>query len=761
MSAGLFINDVTGLNPIPVLGVSTPTSIAEVQTAIARMEVPLSVGGGHFSMGGQTASPGSLHLDMRRMNRVLSFSPEAATIRVQAGIRWCDIQKFVDPHGLSVKIMQTYANFTVGGSLSVNVHGRYMGLGPVALSVRSIRLVLPSGAVVDASPTENAEIFYGAIGGYGALGVIVEAELELAPNTRIERRDVPMLLRDYVQFFQRTVRNSPDALFHNADIYPPDFKRVRAVTWSVTTRPVTTSTRLQWQRHRHLLEKYFFWAITETPFGKWRREHLVDPLVYASRPVHWRNYEAGYSVAELEPLSRTASTYVLQEYFVAPERLEACVADIASILQRHRVNVINISIRHAQQDPGTLLAWARGESFALVLYYKQRTRDNARDRVGIWTRELIDAVLAHGGTYYLPYQLHATHEQFHRAYPRARELFALKRRLDPTYRLRNSLWDKYYAPSIAAAIAHPPRIGAAAGEPLRSSAALTETASEFHQVMAYTEWHDRVYAFLHNVFRLYPEDRFFLLIKEACERYADDEAIYRHVQQQLPGIKPFLGDLRLAIPALTKQKQEMRRQTLQLLGARREFNGYIEIGSTGRYVSALRSDIRFNGATYLVNDVAPTNSPVDILERGGLREAGTWLPLDGYKALPPAALPDASVDFVSCYVGLHHMTPQTLDGFVRSIIRVLRPGGIFVLRDHDVGSPEMFRFVSLIHTIFNAGTGASWEQNHAELRYFTSIDEWVRRLRAVGLVDQGARLLQPHDPSLNVLMAFVREAGAA
>ena len=61
---------------------------------------------------------------------------------VQAGARWCDIQRFIDPHGLSVKIMQTYANFTVGGALSVNCHGRYVGLGPLVLSVRAIRVVL-------------------------------------------------------------------------------------------------------------------------------------------------------------------------------------------------------------------------------------------------------------------------------------------------------------------------------------------------------------------------------------------------------------------------------------------------------------------------------------------------------------------------------------------------------------------------------------------------------------------------------------------
>jgi hypothetical protein len=92
-----------------------------------------------------------------------------------------------------------------------------------------------------------------------------------------------------------------------------------------------------------------------------------------------------------------------------------------------------------------------------------------------------------------------------------------------------------------------------------------------------------------------------------------------------------------------------------------------------------------------------------------------------------------------------------------SISRVIRPGGLFVLRDHDVTTPEMFRFVSLIHTVFNAGTGAKWEQNRDELRYFVTIDEWVSRLASVGLVDTGARLRQANDPSDNVLMSCVKE----
>lgn len=51
----------------------------------------------------------------------------------------------------------------------MNAHGRYVGLGPLILSVKSIKVVLADGTLVEASPTHNADIFNGVIGGYGAL----------------------------------------------------------------------------------------------------------------------------------------------------------------------------------------------------------------------------------------------------------------------------------------------------------------------------------------------------------------------------------------------------------------------------------------------------------------------------------------------------------------------------------------------------------------------------------------------------------------
>ena len=146
----LVVNDVSRLNPITVSAIITPTTTAEISEAVRRHDGPISIGGARHSMGGQIAAAQSLHIDMRRFNRVLAFSPEARTIRVQAGTTWRQIQERIDPSDLSVKIMQTYANFTVGGSLSVNGHGRYVGLGPLIRSVRSIELVLADGSVVEA-----------------------------------------------------------------------------------------------------------------------------------------------------------------------------------------------------------------------------------------------------------------------------------------------------------------------------------------------------------------------------------------------------------------------------------------------------------------------------------------------------------------------------------------------------------------------------------------------------------------------------------
>lgn len=440
------VNDVSRLNPVLVSKVVIPDTVAEIQELARNTVTHISVGGGRFSMGGHTASSYGIHIDMRGMNRVLSFSPDEKLIKVEAGTRWCDIQKYIDPYNLSLKVMQSYANFTVGGSVSVNCHGRYIGYGSLAMTVRSLDIVMADGVLKTVSRSEHPELFEAVVGCYNAVAIIVAVELELADNELLERKWKLLRTDQYLDFFRKNIRENKQVIFHNGDLYPPDFSKVRAVSWEKTQKKSTQKARLVPLRSNYPVERFFISSFSKSNFSKWRRQFVIDPILYSRKKVHWRNYEAGYDVAELEPASREYSSYILQEYFVPVDQFEAFSVKMAEIFNRYQVNVINVSIRHAIQNRDSLLSWSEEEVFAFVIWYKQSTNEKAKNTVGIWTRELTEAVLTTGGTYYLPYQLHATEEQFHRAYPQAKRLFRLKQQVDPNYKFRNSLWEKYYNP---------------------------------------------------------------------------------------------------------------------------------------------------------------------------------------------------------------------------------------------------------------------------------------------------------------------------
>jgi FAD/FMN-containing dehydrogenase len=236
-SSPLVVNDVSQLNPIHVNEVITPTTTSEIDEAVRRHPGPISIGGARHSMGGQIATQGALFIDMRNFNHILAFSPTDKTITVQAGTRWRKIQEHIDSANLAVKIMQSYANFTVGRSLSVNAHGRYVGLGPLILSVRSLKVVLADGTLVEASLTHNGDIFNGVIGGYGGLGVIVEATLELTDNVKIKRHAEMMPVAKYKRYFLDHIRGDSEAVFHNGDLYP------LTTRWSMLLRIPSRPTR--------------------------------------------------------------------------------------------------------------------------------------------------------------------------------------------------------------------------------------------------------------------------------------------------------------------------------------------------------------------------------------------------------------------------------------------------------------------------------------------------------------------------------------
>jgi len=226
------ITDKARISQGTIEEVVRPDAVKDLAAIVASKSGPIAIAGAKYSQGGQTWAEGGTVIDMRSISRILDLDIKGKQITVESGITWRDILEVISPLGLSVQVMQSYYDFTVGGALSVNAHGRDIA-GSIVKSVHSIKVLLADGSLVTASRTKNVDLFNAAIGGYGSCGIIVEATLSLTDNTEIRREAHYMPVSEYVRYVKNTIANNSAIALHNANVYPPVFDHALAVNWVV------------------------------------------------------------------------------------------------------------------------------------------------------------------------------------------------------------------------------------------------------------------------------------------------------------------------------------------------------------------------------------------------------------------------------------------------------------------------------------------------------------------------------------------------
>lgn len=278
--------------------------------------------------------------------------------------------------------------------------------------------------------------------------------------------------------------------------------------------------------------------------------------------------------------------------------------------------------------------------------------------------------------------------------------------------------------------------------------------SNFRYIYSHEAYKTQFYDFLTNVFHLFPEDELHQLINDASELHVTDEDIYNDLQTNIESIQPILAAFTYAIPALKKQKQVMANQTHSLLPEKKRFEGYLEVGSTGRYLDSLEEELNIKGEVYFLSDKAPTYSFQDMIDRGQIAKGGEFIELNNYSTKLASTVPHNSIDLATVYIGFHHCPFDLREEFITSIRDVMKPGASLILRDHHAHNETMRKIVALAHDVFNMGTYESWSYNFRELRNFYSLDSLDRMLTKYGFQSSGERLFQEGDPTLNALMHY-------
>ncbi|HTB83346.1 MAG TPA: FAD-binding oxidoreductase, partial [Candidatus Sulfotelmatobacter sp.] len=200
------INDASRLdetNVVKLWPVPADTAAAEQQLAgllqFARTNhLKVSIAGARHSMGGHVIYPGGIAIDMLPFNH-MELDATNLILHVQAGTRWSDVIRYLNLHGLSVEVMQSNDDFSIGGSLSVNCHGWQFNRPPIECTVQAFRLMLADGKIVKCSRTENPELFSLVLGGYGLFGIILDADLHVVPNEKYKIERVAVTSPDYIK----------------------------------------------------------------------------------------------------------------------------------------------------------------------------------------------------------------------------------------------------------------------------------------------------------------------------------------------------------------------------------------------------------------------------------------------------------------------------------------------------------------------------------------------------------------------------------
>jgi FAD/FMN-containing dehydrogenase len=447
--------DVSGLEraaaaetiPIPA---DADAAVRQVALLIRRAHAEgrrVVISGAQHSMGGHTLYPGGIALDMRPFNRLL-LDPERKILTAGAGARWSEVIPFLDRAGLAVAVMQSNNDFTVGGSISVNCHGWQHGQPPIASTVESFRLVTADGNVRDCSRTENQELFRLALGGYGLVGVILDVRLRVVPNEHYLAEPHRVAPADFAREYRRLVDADPDTgmAYGRLCVAPDHFLEDGLIVLLRRTKPDSETKDTLTSDAPSRLKRAVFRGSVGSDYGKNLRWWLETKIGETGSDPLSRNSIMN-EPSEWFATRSTDVSEILHEYFVPCERLAEFIAKARPILLRHKPDLLNITVREVRADEDTHLRYAREPVFGLVMLYHYPRTAVADEAMAGLTRELIDAALDCGGTYYLPYRPHATPGQFRRAYPNAAAFVALKRKHDPQEIFQNEFYRRYLAGS--------------------------------------------------------------------------------------------------------------------------------------------------------------------------------------------------------------------------------------------------------------------------------------------------------------------------
>jgi decaprenylphospho-beta-D-ribofuranose 2-oxidase len=113
-------------------------------------------------------------------DRILSFDPETGILRAEAGFSLRDMNRIFLPRGFFTPVTPGTEYVTLGGMVAADVHGKnHHRDGCFGNHVRALRMRVADGRILECSREIEPDLFRATVGGMGLTGHILEVEFRL------------------------------------------------------------------------------------------------------------------------------------------------------------------------------------------------------------------------------------------------------------------------------------------------------------------------------------------------------------------------------------------------------------------------------------------------------------------------------------------------------------------------------------------------------------------------------------------------------
>lgn len=440
------LQDASRLKSSIVSEIRSPKTVAEVIQAVRDARSThrkISLSGIRHSMGGQALGSNTLHLDMTHMDAVY-YNSSNQTVTVGPGATWRQIQTPLSQHGRAVRVMQDSNIFSIGGSLSVNAHGKDPQYGSLIESVNYLKLVTADGREILCDRTQQKDLFSAVIGGYGVLGIITEVNLTTTHNSSYVFSLISIQTHALIEKLESLGKNPENRLLEaHLSVDSERFLTESLIYIYSEARSLPQLADELRGENSIWLRKVVFQASRTSNLGKilrWELEKRLTPLVDPKTVS--RNTAMAVPVRFLQnPDPQT--TDILQEYFIPTEQTYAFLENYEKLIKKYHIHLLNVTIRKVAQDSNALVSYAQTDMYGFVVYYKVPLRSTEIQIIQTFTRELVEYLISIRARYYLCYGSYYTQSQLTTMYPEIRTLFALKTEYDPDTLFTNEWYEKY------------------------------------------------------------------------------------------------------------------------------------------------------------------------------------------------------------------------------------------------------------------------------------------------------------------------------